>query len=111
MIQKFQKKPVVIEAVKFEYSAVCLAFLAKWLGGQMGTSGKSRNPLAKGWLEVGTLEDGSGSHQVKHIATEGDYIIRGVQGEFYACKPDIFEQTYQAVTDPIVDNRDSDIGC
>ena len=28
-------------------------------------------------------------------ASEGDYIIKGVQGEFYACKPDIFEQTYE----------------
>jgi hypothetical protein len=34
---------------------------------------------------------------VKHIATEGDWIIKGVQGEFYACKPDIFEQTYEKV--------------
>ena len=31
----------------------------------------------------------------KHICTEGDYIIKGVQGEFYSCKPDIFEQTYE----------------
>ena len=31
----------------------------------------------------------------KHICTEGDYIIKGVQGEFYPCKPDIFEQTYE----------------
>ena len=30
-------------------------------------------------------------------ATPGDYIIRGVQGEFYPCKPDIFEQTYEEV--------------
>lgn len=31
------------------------------------------------------------------IAEKGDYIIKGVQGEFYPCKPDIFEQTYEAV--------------
>jgi len=35
--------------------------------------------------------------KVEHIATEGDYIIKGVQGEFYACKPDIFLQTYEQV--------------
>ena len=29
------------------------------------------------------------------IATEDDYIIKGVQGEFYPCKPDIFEETYE----------------
>lgn len=31
------------------------------------------------------------------IAAHGDYIIRGIQGEFYPCKPDIFEQTYEEV--------------
>lgn len=30
----------------------------------------------------------------QHIATEGDYIIKGIKGEFYPCKPDIFEMTY-----------------
>ena len=46
--------------------------------------------------EIRTLEDGI-HLTVKHIATEGDWIIKGVQGEFYACKPDIFEQTYERV--------------
>ena len=32
-----------------------------------------------------------------HLASVGDYIIKGVQGEFYPCKPDIFEQTYEEV--------------
>lgn len=31
------------------------------------------------------------------LATAGDYIIKGVQGEFYPCKPDIFEATYEEV--------------
>ena len=39
-----------------------------------------------GWIE--TLEGG-------HLVTSGDWIITGVQGEMYACKPDIFEQTYE----------------
>lgn len=33
----------------------------------------------------------------EHVATIGDYIIRGVKGEFYPCKPDIFEATYEPV--------------
>jgi len=33
----------------------------------------------------------------KHIATVGDFIIKGVNGEFYPCKPDIFEKTYEKV--------------
>lgn len=39
-------------------------------------------------MEIGTLE---GNMQV----TKGDYIIKGVNGEFYPCKPDIFEKTYE----------------
>lgn len=97
MIKKYKKRPVVIEAVKFEYTAVCLLYLRNWLGDEMGVSGKSRNPDAKGWLRIGTIEDGQGSYQAKHIAIEGDYIIKGIQGEFYLCKPDIFEETYQEV--------------
>ena len=43
-----------------------------------------------GWLA--TLEGG-------HIVCPGDWIIRGVKGEYYPCKPDIFEQTYEYVND------------
>lgn len=57
---------------------------------------KARHPEAKAEAEICTLEDGNELH-VKHIATEGDWIIKGVAGEFYACKPDIFEQTYERV--------------
>lgn len=114
MIKKYKKLPVVIEAVKFEYSAECLLFLKNWLGDEMKTSGKARHPDALGWLEIGTLEDDQDSVQVKHIATEGDYIIRGVHGEFYACKPQIFEETYQQVISPIVERdteKNYDDGC
>ena len=41
-----------------------------------------------GWID--TLEGG-------HIVCPGDWIITGIQGEFYPCKPDIFEQTYEKV--------------
>lgn len=42
----------------------------------------------KGGLIIKTLEG-------EHIATIGDFIIKGVNGEFYPCKPDIFEKTYE----------------
>ena len=42
------------------------------------------------WCEIKTFEG-------TMIARAGDYIIRGVQGELYPCKPDIFYQTYEAV--------------
>jgi len=50
--------------------------------------------LATKEIVVSTLEDGS-KGQVQHMASLGDWIIRGVQGEFYACKPDIFVATYE----------------
>jgi hypothetical protein len=114
MIKKYKKRPVVIEAVVFEYTSECLLFLKNWLGDEMGTSGKARHPDALGWVQIRTLEDGQDSYQVKHIASEGDYIIRGVQGEFYAVKPDIFEETYQQVINPIVErdmDSDNNNGC
>ena len=47
-----------------------------------------------------SIKQEDGTHlTVKHIATEGDWIIKGVQGEFYPCKPDIFEQTYEEVNE------------
>ncbi len=82
---KFRKKPVVIEAVRYtgsnmdDISALTgFSFIA-----EMGLAPKR-------WLIIETLEG-------KMKATEGDWIIKGVAGEFYPCKPDIFEATYEAV--------------
>jgi len=91
---KFKKKPVVIEAIQFEYSERGIHELQQFCGNSLGKFSKERHPTAKGEAEIGTLEDGV-HLTVKHIATEGDWIIKGVQGEFYACKPDIFEATYE----------------
>lgn len=92
----YKKKPVRIEAIQFIYSQEGLEALAKFCGDSLGDYGKERHLTAVGWAEIGTLEDGGkgGAPQVKHLATEGDYIIKGVSGEFYACKPDIFKMTY-----------------
>lgn len=105
------KRPVTIEAMKFEYTEKCIQDLKQWLGSEFIASGKDRHPDAVGWFQIGTLEDGQDSYQVKHVATEGDYIIKGVQGEFYACKPDIFYQTYQEVSDSIVEFNGAYTGC
>lgn len=92
---KFRKKPVVIEAVQFIYSTEGIANIKEFCGSAIGTIKKARHPTALGEAEIGTLEDGV-HLKVQHIATEGDWIIKGVQGEFYACKPDIFEATYES---------------
>jgi hypothetical protein len=91
---KFRKKPVVIEAIQFEYSSIGIEKLKAFCGSTIGNIRKARHPGALGEAEIGTLEDGI-NLTVKHIATEGDWIIKGIQGEFYACKPDIFEATYE----------------
>jgi hypothetical protein len=93
---KYRKKPVEVEAMIFTYPPH--PELVQWMGKALGRVEKARHPTAIGEAEVRTLEDGEGL-RVKHIATENDYIIKGVQGEFYPCKPDIFEMTYERVKD------------
>jgi hypothetical protein len=93
---KFVKRPVVVEAIQFEYNEECINKLKEFLGESAGRVVKNRHPGAIAEFEIVTLEDGK-FLSAKHVATEGDWIIKGVQGEFYACKPDIFEQTYEKV--------------
>lgn len=95
---KYRKKPVIIDAMKFEYNLDALNKLRKFCEGNLGNVSKAQHPDAKAEAELGTLEDGI-HLTVKHIATEGDWIIKGVQGEFYACKPHIFEATYELVSE------------
>ena len=92
---KFRKKPVVIEAVKWDGDAsTANDFLGERFGLRPGYSGKwdwtyaSRESNA---LIIPTLE---GEMRVE----VGDWIIKGIKGEFYPCKPDIFEATYETVT-------------
>lgn len=86
---KYRKKPVVIEAFKYD-------------GDFMYQTGEHYVPdWAVSNLEVGVLSfEGQGDLFVntlegKMLVSVGDYIIRGVQGEIYPCKPDIFELTYE----------------
>jgi hypothetical protein len=90
----FRKRPVIIEAVRFTYPPT--QALRDFVGDSLGTVEKQRHIGAVGYAVIKTLEDGP-DEQAKHIATEGDWIIKGVSGEFYPCKPDIFELTYEAV--------------
>ena len=82
--------------MKFEYNLDALNKLRKFCEGNLGNISKARHLKAE--AELGTLEDGI-HLTIKHIATEGDWIIKGVQGEFYPCKPHIFDATYELVSD------------
>jgi len=79
--------------MKFEYSKQGISSLKEFCGESLGHTSKQRHMGSKGEAEILTLEDGHDS-RVKHIATDGDYIIKGVNGKFYPCKPDIFKKTY-----------------
>jgi hypothetical protein len=86
MIQKYQKKPVTIEAI--QYTEENLPIIKEWLGenlAQLSSEERYRTP-ERHWIII-TLE---GDMKI----TEGDFIIKGVKGEFYPCKPDIFYATY-----------------
>ncbi len=92
----FRKKPTVQEAYQFIYDTTCIQFLRDWMGKAFVNFGKGDNNDAKAWLHVKTLEDGD-KGEVKHVATEGDWIIKSVKGEFYPCKPEIFKEVYNEV--------------
>ena len=78
---KFRKKPVMIEAIQWRGDN--LEEIKDFMG---------YYEYAKKNLIIHTLEG-------KMIAQVNDWIIRGVQGEYYPCKPDIFEKTYEPVVD------------
>lgn len=88
---KFRKKPIIVEAVQLPYSTHWeWPEIAKWCGGSVVVKGPTddrRQAIAIPTLE-GTM-----------YASLGDWIIRGVKGEFYPCKPDIFEETYEEIED------------
>lgn len=96
MVTKYRKKPVIVEAIKFKYSNDCIKDILEFAKGNIGQIYKARHIDARAELEIVTLEDGN-LLKAKHIATEGDYIVKGVEGEFYAIKPNIFESTYDRV--------------
>lgn len=77
---KFRKKPVVIEARRYIRNGLEAEQVAEWCGGSQDDNG----------LVIKTLEG-------EMRADYGDWIIKGVKGEFYPCKPDIFEETYETI--------------
>ena len=90
----WRKKPVVVEAMQWNGKQASAAAIIAWMGGagrHVPTLIGERDPPE---LEITTLEDGKAG-QARHVASPNDWIIRGVQGEFYACKPDIFAETYE----------------
>lgn len=102
---KFRKKPVIIEAMRLEGTAGETMEVYRWVeentAGSYDTNARDEDgrllttpgsgvsiDAATGFLVIATLEG-------EMTAKPGDWIIRGVAGEFYPCKPDIFAATYE----------------
>lgn len=85
---RVRKKPVIVEAVKY-LGGTTYAEAPDWL---VEACKDGTVYLMGEHLFVRTLEG-------EHLANDGDYIIRGVHGELYPCKPDIFEKTYDILPD------------
>jgi hypothetical protein len=87
----YRKKPIVIEARQLSVEN-CVE-IAKWVLGRP-TAIDKRAFLSiiriQGGFKIPTLEGDM-------LANLGDFIIKGINGEFYPCKPDIFEKTYEKV--------------
>jgi hypothetical protein len=94
--KKFRKKPVVIEALRWDGTAEGAIPIIDWIlaTGQRAASYDDGDP-GVGVPESLRIETLEGTMR----AEPGDWIIRGVQGEFYPCKPDIFIATYEGVFD------------
>lgn len=102
---EYRKKPVVINAFKWlrdqEASDVPIWFIDSLKSGVAKVcreeqeisyydNGVPEYEVLDVWVEIETLE---GTMRASH----GDYIIKGIQGEIYPCKPDIFKETYEEV--------------
>ena len=89
----YRQKPIVIEAVRFTGSGGSCDEVLAFVGG----------PDPKRCVWKLTTNDGGWIVTLEGNTVEfrrGDWILKGVKGEFYPCKPDIFEATYEAVAPP-----------
>ena len=92
---KYRKKPIVIEAI--QWTGLNLEEIRSFVGDSL-----QYDIIDSAW------EVGKGTPYINmiiktlegdHICTKGDYIIKGIHGEFYPCKPDIFDKTYEIFED------------
>ena len=91
---KYRRRPIVVEAIKWDgsnYREVC-DFAGKKLFLEYAGFPPSERTLVIQTLE-GTMH-----------ACAGDYIIRGIKGELYPCKPDVFKLTYEPLSEPPKEN-------
>ena len=86
----FRKKPIVVEAIRFDGTVEGVKAVDEFVGEKVTAS-----TFGRPWKWYCYFETLEGTM----CAGPGDWIIKGVQGEFYPCKPDIFEATYEKVVE------------
>jgi hypothetical protein len=90
-MKKYRKKPIVVEAHQYDGTKITWKAILDWM--QNGTYVEPEVPEGTPNVTMFSIPTLEGPMFVK----AGDYVIKGVQGEFYPCKPDIFEETYEVV--------------
>jgi hypothetical protein len=94
---KYRKKPVVIEAMQWDGTRASIERLCRWVNDRpcefddptLSYTFTTANDVDD--VQIWTLEG-------SHLVSPGDFVIQGVAGEFYACKPDIFDATYEVAS-------------
>jgi hypothetical protein len=88
---KYRKKPVVIDAIQWDGTYTGMIKIEREFKADI-TASSTFHPI-KNTVDMWNIKTLEGSLS----AEKGDYIIKGVKGEFYPCKPDIFRMTYEIV--------------
>ena len=88
-MQKFVKKPVIVEAI--QYNGINITEVEDFIGAK----------LPSVWLYVEDTQLLIPTLEGDMKVSKGDYVIKGIKGEFYPCKPDVFEKTYDVVEDGV----------
>ena len=95
MVKKYKKKPIVVEAIQWNGNTNKQE-IDEFVGNQLKAEIDSETAYVAGMGKPTyslLIETPEGTMK----ANKGDWIIKGISGEFYPCKPDIFEQTYELV--------------
>ncbi|MBA9078309.1 hypothetical protein [Rufibacter quisquiliarum] len=97
---KFRKKPVVIEAVQLLNTPMSILEVERFIAQKEDIGHTSCRRAEDAWDDYEKILERQGGRVIKTLegdmmASFGDWIIKGVNGEFYPCKPDIFEKTYE----------------
>ena len=105
MLNKYRKKPVVVDAIQLKADNIHTVY--EFVYGNKPDLGHSVaqdkwydycQSVIKYGLDIPTLEDGD-DKRAKHVASIDDFVIKGIQGEVYPIKEDIFQKTYDKVID------------